>query len=296
MLTVAGLGLIVLTGLAGGCRKMSSVPASQPARTVRDMTDREVRIPLQPARVLSLCTSATDTLIRLGQGQRLAAIDEYGRVVPGTELVPTVGKGSAVSREQVIAKKIDLAFVWWFQDDVVATLEQLSIPCVRIRDLRLKQISSMLRLIGECMGCSGGAESLIASMPQINSPAVDSPTTVYLEMYGPFKTVGRDCYANDLLQQAGLTNIVAEPQGGLLVSAEKLIQADPSVILFVQEFTSASALSARAGLQDLRAVRTGRVYPIERRWLTAGAGWPLAVEQIRKAIGGSPASSATTSR
>lgn len=256
---------------------------------IRDMTDRQVRVPFTANRVLSLCTSATDTLIRLGQTQRMAAVDEYSRIVPGAQAIPTVGKGSAISREQIIARGIDLAFVWWFQDDVAATLEQLSIPCVRISDIRLEQINRLIECVGECMGCQAEATRLVAALPVAASmPATEPQTTVYLEMYGPFKTVGQDCYVNDLLRQAGFRNVITDRKGGLLISAERLIQADPSVVLFVNEFASAQAISDRAGMRDLRAVREGRVHAIDRRWLVAGAGWPQAVEEIRKAGNGSP--------
>ena len=247
--------------------------------------------------MLSLCTSATDTLLRLGQGSRLVAIDEYSRVVPGAQTIPTVGKGSALSREQLIAKGIDLAFIWWFQDDAAATLEQLSIPSVRISDIRLDQVNRLIKCVGECMGCRVDAERLAGSLPTAASrPTAEPQRTVYLEMYGPFKTVGQDCYVNDLLQQAGFRNVITDRKGGLLISAEQLIQADPSVVLFVSEFASAQAISTRAGMKDLLAVKEGRVRGIDRRWLVAGAGWPQAVEEIRKAGSGSPASLVATGR
>ncbi|MGQ9651549.1 MAG: ABC transporter substrate-binding protein [Phycisphaerae bacterium] len=285
---MAIIGLAVWLGVT----KRSGISRTSPqTRMIRDMTDRQVRVPVAPTRVLSLCTSATDTLIRLGQSQRVAAVDEYSRIVSGAQAIPTVGKGSAISREQLIAKGIDLAFIWWFQDDAAATLEQLSIPCVRISDVRLEQVNRLIECVAECMGCRAEAERLVNSLPAVASrPAPEPQTTVYLEMYGPFKTVGQDCYVNDLLRQAGFRNIITDRKGGLLISAEQLILADPSVILFVSDFASAQAISARAGMHDLRADKDGRVHAIDRRWLVAGAGWPQAVEEIRKASSASPAS------
>ena len=52
---------------------------------VVDMTSRTVRIPKRPARILSLCTSAADTIVAVGAADRLIAIDEFSRVVPGTD-------------------------------------------------------------------------------------------------------------------------------------------------------------------------------------------------------------------
>ena len=196
-----------------------------------------------------------------------------------------IGKGSALSSEQIIASRIDLAFAWWYQDDVAALFDRLSVPCVRVHDPRIEQVNGLIRFVGECMNCPAEAEQLIENLPSpATQPADGTQQTVYLEMYGPYKTIGQDCYANDLLLQAGLSNIVTEHRGGLLLSAEQLIQADPDVILFVNEFGSAEAISQRPGLGELRAVQTGRVYGIDRGWLVAGAGWPRAVQNIRQRL------------
>ena len=283
-LWIGAIGAAVLIAGLGLTHFAAPPTQSTSSRVVHDMNGREVRIPSQPAHILSLCTSATDTLLRLGQGKRLAAIDEYSKVVPGTEGFPLVGKGAAISREEIIARRIDLAFVWWFQDDVIATLEQISVPCVKISNVRLSEVDAMIRFVADCMNCPHEAQRLVAALNPTTQPAAGpARPRVYLEMYGPFKTVGGDCYVNDLLEQAGLSNIVSERTGGLLLSREELIQADPDVVLFVREFTSAKSIAERAGLAGLRAVQAGRVYPLDRRWLVAGAGWSDAVAAIRAA-------------
>lgn len=119
----AGASVLVLAGavwLAAQSAKTPPTPVAESGREVVDMTGRKVRVPADPARVLSLCTSANDTMVALGEAARLAAIDEYGRVVPGVRRAQVIGKGSAISREAVLALGIDLAFVWWYQDDAAA--------------------------------------------------------------------------------------------------------------------------------------------------------------------------------
>lgn len=289
-----GVGVVTLIGWVGFTGGPRSTRPSSLTRMVRDLTGREVNVPLEPGRVLSLCTSATDTILRLEQGHRLLAMDEYSRIVPGTENIPVVARGSAISREQVIERGIDLAFVWWYQDDAVTVLEQLRIPCVRISNVRLSEVNELIRFIGECLNCIPAATRLVDALPIVTTEPEPS-TSVYLELYGPFKTIGRECYINDLLEQAGARNIVQGAEGGLLLSAEQLIQANPSIILFIDEFASVETIASRAGLSRLEAVRTGRIHSLDRRWLIAGAGWAEAVNQIRQAIDGSSTPRATTS-
>lgn len=281
--TVVAIGLCVR--VAGQGPSGSRTGAS---REVTDMTGRVVRIPVIPRRVLSLCTSATDTLVRLGAADRLAAIDEHGRITPGTDGSAVIGKGSAISREQVLGLGIDLAFVWWYQDDVASTLDDLSVPVVRIRSSRAADVPGMVRFIGRCLGRAAAADDLAR---EVDAYLLEAPVgretsrpCVYLELYGPYRTLGRDSYLNDLVELAGGRNVAAGAEGSVLLSSEQLIQEDPDTILFVDEFTTASAIADRPGLGKLSAVRSGRVHPIERRLLIAGASLPAAVAKLRSIL------------
>ena len=157
---ISALVLVGAVWLAVRAADVPAKPAATPDREVVDTTGRTVRVPADPQRILSLCTSASDTLVALGETGRLAAIDEYGRVVPGVEKAVVIGKGSAISREQVLALRIDLAFVWWYQDDAAAMLDGLGVPVVRIRTGRAAEVPAMIRLVGDCLNRQTAAEPL----------------------------------------------------------------------------------------------------------------------------------------
>jgi len=291
----AGVSALVLAGAVWLAARGGQTPASGAAeagREVVDMTGRAVRLPADPRRVLSLCTSASDTVVVLGEAGRLAAIDEYGRVVPGVQGARVIGKGSAVSREQVLALGIDLAFVWWYQDDAAAMLDGLAVPVVRIRTSRAAEVPAMIRLVAECLSRRESAEPLarrveafLAATTSRDGPGASRPR-VYLELYGPFKTIGRDSYMNDLLVLAGADNIAGAIGGTVLVSAERLIEADPDVILFAEGFADAGEIAGRPGMAGLKAVREGRVLPVGRQHLLAGPRLPEAVAGLRAILAG----------
>lgn len=298
VILAAGVSALVLAGaawLAARAAEALAPGAAKSSREVLDMTGRKVRVPADPARVLSLCTSANDTLAALGEAARLAAIDEYGRVVPGVERARVIGKGSAISREAVLALGIDLAFVWWYQDDAAAMLEGLSVPVVRVRTDHAAEIPLMIRMVGECLNRREAAEPLARGVEEfLDRAASDRPLPVgrprvYLELYGPFRTVGRDSYMNDLLELAGADSIAADTVGTVLLSAERLIQADPDVVLFVEGFASAGEFAARPGMGNLRAVRSGRLLPIDRGRLVAGPRLPESVTYLRERLAPSAA-------
>jgi iron complex transport system substrate-binding protein len=230
----------------------------------------------------------------MGAADRLAAIDEYGRAVPGTEQIEVIGKGSAVSQEAVLSRGIDLAFLWWYQDDAAAVLERLSVPVVRIRSVRAAETPAMIRLVGECIGCVECAEREASRIEQFLQKAASGTTEnglkrprVYFEMYGPYKTVGRETYSDDLIRLAGGDNVAAETRGSVLLSAERLVECDPDVVLLIEGYGDAATLAARPGLAGLRAIRQGRVVSLERRWLVAGPALPEAAAHLRALLNGS---------
>ncbi|MBN2584486.1 MAG: ABC transporter substrate-binding protein [Planctomycetes bacterium] len=293
ILLVALAGLLVVASLAWVAARISPEgdPGMAARRHVTDMTGRDVAIPSCPRRILSLCTSATDTMVWIGAGDLLAAIDEYGCTVPGVERAEVIGKGSAVSQEAILSRRIDLAFIWWYQDDAAAMLERLSVPVVRVRSARAAEVPAMIRLVGRCVGYGETADREAARVEQFLELAATVPdaaaTTrprVYLEMYGAYKTLGRDTYCDDLIRLAGGDNVAAEATGSVLLSAERLIHSAPDAVLLVEDFGDAATIAARPGMAELAAVRHGRVVALERRWLIAGPAMPEAVQRIRELL------------
>lgn len=290
------VGLMLIISAVGLIRPVPNAGKSS-SRVITDMTGRTVHVPANPQRILSLCTSATDTLLALGQRDRLAAIDQYSRIIPMTGAIPAIGQGSAISREQVVALQIDLAIIWWYQDDAAAMLETLNVPVIRLQSARAAQIPAIIQLIGQITDCSSEAEMLsqqletfLAAQPttpanDITHAAVDpNQTKVFLELYGPYKTAGEQTYANDLLMLAGARNIAADSTGNVLFSPERLLRENPDVILFVDEFATVSDYARRSGLSGVSAVQHGRVIPINRYWLVAGPHLPDAVAQLRQLL------------
>ena len=150
----------------------------------------------------------------------------------------------------------------------------------------------MIRLVGDCLNRRAAAEPLAHRVEEFLAQAASHPAAtrprVYLELYGPFKTVGRDSYMNDLLELAGAENIAGTTSGTVLLSSERLIQADPDAILFAEGFADAGSIAGRPGLAGLKAVREGRVLPVDRKWLVAGPGLPEAVNRMREMLAGVP--------
>lgn len=254
-------------------------------RIVKDTTGNTVRIKSYPSNILSLCTSATDTIIRLGEKRRIAGIDEYSRIVPDTQDIPVLGKGSSISREQLLFRKIDLAFIWWYQEDVSRLLSELNIPVVRLQCKRASQLPELIRLIGDCIGSTNSAERLADTvarqLKEIAGATNGNRISVYFELYSPFKTSGRDTYLNDIIELAGGKNIANSASGSILLSAEHLLKEEPDCIILLEGFCAPSDFARRAGINSLKAVQNRRIYSVSPRLTYPSAGIVDGINEIR---------------
>lgn len=252
------------------------------------MSNRKVCIPDNPSRILSLSAMADNIIVKLGKSGKLAAIDQYGKIISGTERAEVVGKGSALSIEKILELKIDIAFIWWYQDDVASMLEKYSIPVVRLKSSRLDNYTKAVMLVGRCLKSEKAANALIKNfnkqLKTLSNTRADSAPKVYLELYSPYKTAGKNSYANDLIEAAGGRNTAANVSGTVLLSAEEIILKSPQVILFIDGFGNPDEIMARPGFKTLPAVKQGRVYGINRKWLVAGVNPVEAVNEIKQII------------
>ncbi len=285
--------LIIVLACIAAALPIACSRTSEPQTSVSasNATGASNKTPSHPLRIVSLCSAATDAVIQFGAADRLVGVDQYSRIAPGADKIPVVGKGSAVSKETIAALRPNLAFVWYYQNDVAAMFEELGVPTIRIRVARVAELPDTLRLIGESLDCRDQANRAAERIQKFldshkaTSAVAGAPIKprVFLEMYGPFKTMGRNTYVDDLLNLAGAENVAAEAEGSVILSAEKLVQSDPGVILRLKDLGDAK-IAERPGIDSLLAVRQNHIYDVDRYYLTAGPSLPESVEKLRAVI------------
>lgn len=227
-----------------------------------------------PRRILSTTTAGTALLVELGAAGELAAIDRYGKIVPGTEHAAEVGRGSALSAERVLLLEIDLAVIWYYQHSLQSLFRRMNIPTFIVPPLRCDNYPDVVEALGKRIGRAEKAAEIAARFRRLireleqNAPA--RRTRVYLELYSPCRSAGNESYAGDLLRLSGGENVVSSLQRSGTVSAEAIIHGDPEVIFVVDGFTSPDELARRSGWGEISAVRNRRVFTIDRKYLVPG--------------------------
>ena len=261
-----------------------------------------VTIPAQPARIVSLSPTATESLFAVGAGDQVAAVDDqsdYPEQAPITDL-----SGYQPNLEAIIAYRPDLVVV---SDDSptdvtdgleAAGVPVLAAPAAKTFDEAYDQILDIGTATGHLEKAQGVVdgmrteiEDLIASVPQ---EAEGAELGVFHELGPDLYTASSDTFIGQVYAELGLSNVAdaaAEQSGNDYpqLSAEYLISADPDLVMLADAEccdVTPEAAAARPGWDTISAVRTGAVVlldeDISSRW---GPRIPLFVEAVVEAIG-----------
>ncbi len=236
--------------------------------TVTDMAGREVNIPAEPQRIVSLAPSITEILFALNLGDRVAGVTEFCNYPPEATEKPKVGGFSDVSMEKLLEVQPDLVLVASIHmAQVLPELEKLGLPVLVIDAHDFPGVLESIRLIGKATGAEEAAGDLTAQMQEradrVAQAVKDRPRPrVYWELDPTFWTAGPGSFVQDLIERAGGENIAASAEAAWVqLSAEAIIAADPEVIFLADHpwGESAETVKARPGWEKISAVVNGRI-------------------------------------
>lgn len=247
---------------------------------------------LPAQRVVSLGGSVTEIIYDLQQGQRLVADDGSSLYPEAATLLPSVGYYRSVSLEGVVAQRPDLVLASENAGPpkTMQRLKDLGLNVHMVSDQpsldslyqRIQQIALTLQvpLAGEQLNERIKAE--LAAAQAINSPV--RRALVLVNRTGPLLGAGSDTAAAQVLELAGLHNVLSAQTGYKPVSAEGLAALAPEVIIITKASALASggmdAFKARAGVSSTPAAQTGRVVAMDDL-LILGLG-PRVAQSVRQ--------------
>jgi len=254
----AALFLLALTS----CAKPVEPPVAGPMKSFVDSRGKSVTIPWPPKRIVSTVPSLTELLYAVGAQEHLVGVTTYCIYPPEALKKPKIGsinidyEALAGLKPDVITTSVAVAH------KSAAELELLGYKVFSIDPHTVAEIPAGLRLLGALTGHEGEAERVAAGFEARVKAATRPPgPTVYFEHSGdPLGTSGPDSYVGDAIRIAGGRNIF---EGGWkLIEWEAVLARDPEVILITHP--RKDALDRRTGWANLKAVKAGRVYFVEK--------------------------------
>lgn len=252
---VAGDGMVALTP-----------SAARVALEVVDDAGRTVRLDGPARRIVSLLPAATETVVRLGAGDRLVGRNDYDPAIVAH--LPSVGGGLTPSMERIAALEPDLVIAWEEAGGARTRprLEQLGIPVFAARTVDTADIYANIRRFGVLLDTPTAADSLAGWMRdelaavRASVEGRDPVAALYLVGTDPPTVAGPRVFIGELLRLAGGRNVfgdltIPSPQ----VSLEEVVRRRPEVVLVPTEdgeVGSVARLGTAPGWRELWAQGT----------------------------------------
>lgn len=243
----------------------AAAEAASPGIVLRDDLQREVSLPRDPQRIITLVPSLTEIVCALGACDRLVATDEFSNWPARVKALPKAGGFEDPQIEQVVSLKPDLVLISRSQR-ITERLSGFGVTSFALNTENYVDIARNVRNVGLILGLSDRAANLEAAIEHAVREIGDEARakrrgngpTVYIEVdRGPY-AAGPASFIGELLARLGARNIVTADLGPFpRLNPEYVVNHDPQVIFIAP--AEAASLAERPGWENIRAVKEHRL-------------------------------------
>ena len=260
---------VLVAGAAGG----GSSPASFPVTITA--SNGKVTVAKKPRRIVSLSPTATESLLAIGAGSQVVAVDDqsdYPKNAPRTSL-----SGFTPNVEAIAAYRPDLVVIAYDPKGLSGALGRLGITVIHQDGAATFKVAyQQIRQLGLVTGHEAEATRLIVRMKAKIAGIVRTARrsggglSVYHELTPDLYSATSKTFVGKVYAALGLRNIADEADavgtGYPQLSAEYVVSASPDLIVLADTVCcgqKASTVASRPGWDRISAVRTGSIVRID---------------------------------
>ncbi len=245
-------------------------------QVVMDEIGRQVKVPKDPQRIISLAPSITEMLFALELSNKVVGVTSYCNYPEVATKIPKVSDTLHPNLEMIISLKPDLVLVTTASqlEQFTAKMSELGIAVFVIKSDSVKGVLSSIELLGKITNKEQIAKNLIDSLnarlekvKQQHSNQIAKPKVFFIVGTEPLITVGRKAFVTDVINLAGGQSISEDVETEWpAYSIETAISRAPEIILSPGSHSTEnepSKLTLPKGLEITPAARTGKIYKID---------------------------------
>ena len=269
--------IFMIAVFTAGCTDTSVQVLGDGVVTITDDTGIQVKIPNNPARVISLAPSETEIFYAINtdnSGVSLVGRNDYDDYPEEVKLIPSVGGPHTLSIESIVSKDPDLIIATSVSD--TTTIEQLRGLGYPVLVFKLNTFDDVYRNIdslGKALGLTESADNLVLGMKSKvldieNMPhETPSPKTMYVVAAEPLYVAGNNTLQDEMIRFSGGVNIFSDLEGYFVASDEAIIDRAPDVIIVPSGHGSMNVdfkgqFLSNEQFSDVSAVKNGRIYTV----------------------------------
>jgi iron complex transport system substrate-binding protein len=253
---------------------MTALPCHA-VRVVVDETGRTVTVPDHASRIICLVPSITDAVFALGAGDDVVAVSDFVQYPEEARKKPSVGSIANPSIEKILSLHPDLLLGMPHknQQGVLDQFAHMGVPIFLVDPHGIAGILGSVTSLGQAIGREKEASVVVTGLQQridaVRASVRGKPViNVFMPVsYDPVITIGKGAFITDIIEVAGGHSITTDlSQEWPHVSMEAVIARAPQALLMMRGGTiTPEILRTRPGWDALPAVRSGRVYYVDKR-------------------------------
>jgi iron complex transport system substrate-binding protein len=253
-----------------------------------------------PSRIVCLTEETTETLYLLGEGDRVVGVSGYTVRPPEARKKPRVSAFINARFEKIEALSPDLVLAFSdLQADIAAELVRRGYAVVTFNQRSVAEIFQMMLMVGGLVGRSEQAQILVADLQrgldEIRHEASQLPRRprVYFEEWDDPLISGIQ-WVEELVEIAGGEPVFPELRHMKLakdriVDSAEVVRRDPEIVVasWCGKPVRQERIAARAGWQEVTAVREARIHEIKSAYILqpGPAALTEGVRQLRDIVG-----------
>ena len=258
------------------CAMMLAVCASAEA-PVMDRAGNAIAVPEKVEKMICLAPSTSEILDALGETGALIAVDtNTAAQMEEVAGLPTFDMMTP-DCEAIAALEPDVVFISGMSKakgtNPYQPLLDLGVCVIDIpSSSSIAAVEEDIEFVGSVVGKETEAQAVVEAMNgKINeisalAEGIEEKKSVYFEISpAPYQySFGQGTFLNEMIELIGATNIFADQDGWIPVSAEQVVAANPDVIITNADYMedAVAEIEAREGWAEVAAVKNHEVYLI----------------------------------
>ncbi|MBW1847421.1 MAG: cobalamin-binding protein [Deltaproteobacteria bacterium] len=251
------------------------VNSKSEARIITDQLGREITVPDNPQRIISLAPNITEIIFALGQEQRLKGVTTYSDYPEQAKAYPKVGSYVHLDLEKIVSLKPDLCIA--IKDgnprSVITRLEKLNIPVYAVDPRNLEAIIETVLEIGILLNTEQRSKTLTKDMRlRIKRVAerikkTDHKPKVFFQIgISPLVSVGTNTFIHELIILAGGQNLAQGKTAYPRFGKEQILSLLPEVFI-ISSMTNTESIDHLkdqwSKYPQIPAIKNNRMYHVD---------------------------------
>jgi cobalamin transport system substrate-binding protein len=273
------------------------VPAQTRPAHFTDEIGRQVDVPAEVRRIVSLAPNLTEIVFAMGEGERLVGDTTFCDYPAEATQKTHVGGPINPNFEQIAAVAPDLILATKAinRRETVDALARLGLPVYVTDPHSVEDMVSSIEHLGGVLHAEASAAALAkelrARLSELDRVLAGvAPRRVFFVVWTtPLISVGRGTFIADALRRAGARSVVEAASDWPQVSLEQVVLLEPGFLVFASAHAAETRqeiedLRAQPGWRDLDALRRGNAIVLSDAINRPAPRLVDAIEQLARAL------------